>query len=35
MADLDAYQVHSHHAGEVIPYMRANCSSIVAVDYEF
>ncbi len=35
MADLDAYQVHPHHAGEVIPYMRANCSSIVAVDYEF
>lgn len=34
MADLQAYQVHPYHAGEVIPFMRANCSSIVAVDYE-
>ena len=34
MADLQAYQVHPYHAGEVLPFMRANCSSIVAVDYE-
>jgi len=34
LADLQAYQVHPYHAGEVIPFMRANCSSIVAVDYE-
>ncbi len=31
--DLQAYQVHPYHAGEVIPFMKANCSSIVAVDY--
>lgn len=34
MADLQAYQGHPYHAGEVIPFMKANCSSIVAVDYE-
>ncbi|MGB4599774.1 MAG: Dabb family protein [Trichlorobacter sp.] len=34
MADLQAYQIHPYHAGEVIPFMKANCSSIVAVDYE-
>lgn len=34
MADLDAYQVHPYHAGEVVPFMKANCSSVVAVDYE-
>ena len=32
--DLQAYQVHPYHAGEVVPFMKANCSSIVAVDYE-
>ncbi len=32
--DLQAYQVHPLHAGEVIPYMKSVCSSIVAVDYE-
>jgi len=31
--DLQAYQVHPYHAGEVIPYMKAVCSSIVAVDF--
>lgn len=30
---LQAYQVHPYHAGEVVPFMKANCSSIVAVDY--
>jgi hypothetical protein len=34
LADLQSYQVHPYHAGEVVPYMKANCSSIVAVDYE-
>jgi hypothetical protein len=32
--DLQAYQVHPYHAGEVIPHMKSVCSSIVAVDYE-
>lgn len=32
--DLQAYQVHPYHANEVVPFMKANCSSIVAVDYE-
>jgi len=34
LEDLQAYQVHPHHAGVVIPHMKAVCSSIVAVDYE-
>jgi len=34
LADLQTYQVHPCHAGEVVPFMKANCSSIVAVDYE-
>lgn len=34
LADLQAYQVHPYHADEVVPFMRANCSSILAVDYE-
>ncbi|BCS51750.1 Dabb family protein [Geobacter sp. SVR] len=32
--DLQAYQVHPYHAGEVVPLMKSLCSSIVAVDYE-
>jgi hypothetical protein len=32
--DLQAYQVHPFHAGEVVPFMKANCNSVVAVDYE-
>lgn len=32
--DLQAYQVHPYHAGEVIPLMKSSCSSIVAVDFE-
>lgn len=32
--DLQAYQVHPYHSGEVIPFMKSVCSSIVAVDYE-
>lgn len=34
LADLQAYQIHPYHAGTVIPFMKVNCSSIVAVDYE-
>jgi hypothetical protein len=34
LADLQEYQVHPYHAGEVIPFMKSVCSSIVAVDYE-
>lgn len=34
LADLQAYQIHPYHAGTVIPFMKANCSSIVAADYE-
>jgi len=34
LEDLQAYQIHPYHAGEVIPYMKSVCSSIVAVDYE-
>ena len=34
LKDLQSYQVHPYHAGEVIPHMKSVCSSIVAVDYE-
>lgn len=34
MDDLQAYQIHPYHAGEVVPLMKLLCSSIVAVDYE-
>ena len=34
LEDLQAYQIHSYHAGEVVPHMKAVCSSIAAVDYE-
>jgi hypothetical protein len=34
LADLQAYQVHPYHAGEVVPHMKSVCCSIVAVDYE-
>ncbi len=34
LADLQAYQVHPYHAGEVLPYMRSACASVIAVDYE-
>jgi hypothetical protein len=34
LQDLQAYQVHPYHAGEVVPHMKAVCSAIVAVDYE-
>ena len=34
LADLQTYQVHPYHAGEVVPHMKSICSSIVAVDFE-
>lgn len=34
MEDLQAYQIHPYHAGEVIPHMKSVCSSTVVVDYE-
>ncbi len=34
LAALQAYQTHPLHAGEVVPYVKSVCSSIVAVDYE-
>jgi hypothetical protein len=34
LQDLQDYQVHPYHAGEVVPHMKSACSSIVAVDYE-
>ena len=34
LEDLQAYQIHPYHAGEVIPHMKSVCSSIAAVDYE-
>ncbi len=34
LADLQAYQVHPYHAGEILPYMRSVSASVVAVDYE-
>jgi len=34
LADLQEYQIHPYHAGEVIPFMKSVCSSIVAADYE-
>jgi hypothetical protein len=34
LTDLQEYQVHPYHAGEVVPHMKSVCSSSVAVDYE-
>ena len=34
LEDLQAYQIHPYHAGNVVPHMKAVCSSIVAVDYK-
>ncbi len=34
LADLQAYQVHPYHAGEVLPYMKGAAESVIAVDYE-
>ncbi len=32
--DLQAYQVHPYHAGEIVPFMKSVSSAVVAVDYE-
>lgn len=34
LADLQAYQIDPYHAGTVVPFMKSNCASIVAADYE-
>ncbi len=34
LAELKVYQEHPLHAGEVVPYVKSVCSSIIAVDYE-
>ncbi|HTP65928.1 MAG TPA: Dabb family protein [Geobacteraceae bacterium] len=34
LADLRTYQDHPVHAGDVVPYIKSVCSSVVAVDYE-
>jgi hypothetical protein len=34
LEDLQAYQIHPYHAGNVVPHMKAVCTSIVAVDYK-
>lgn len=34
LEDLQTYQSHPYHAGDVIPYMKSVCASIVAVDYQ-
>jgi len=34
LADLQAYQIHPYHNDTVVPFMKANCASIVAADYE-
>jgi hypothetical protein len=34
LEDLQAYQVHPYHAGEVVPHIKSVCSGVVAVDYE-
>lgn len=34
LQDLQEYQVHPYHAGEVVPHMKSVCSSVVSVDYE-
>lgn len=33
LEDLQAYQVHPYHAGNVVPYIKSVCSAVVAVDY--
>ena len=32
--DLQAYQVHPYHSGEVNPLMKSLCSNIASVDFE-
>jgi hypothetical protein len=34
LEDLQAYQIHPYHAGEVAPYVRSVSESVAAVDYE-
>jgi len=34
LADLQAYQIHPYHGGEVAPYMRDVSEAVAVVDYE-
>ncbi|MRR36217.1 Dabb family protein [bacterium] len=34
LEDLQAYQVHPYHAGEVVPHMKSVSMQTVAADYE-
>lgn len=34
LADLQAYQVHPYHGGEVAPFMREVSEAVAVVDYE-
>ncbi len=34
LADLQAYQVHPYHGGDVAPYMREASEAVAVVDYE-
>jgi Stress responsive A/B Barrel Domain len=34
LADLQAYQVHPYHGGDVAPYMREVSEAVAVVDYE-
>jgi hypothetical protein len=34
LQDMQSYQVHPYHAGEVIPHMKAVCSVTAVIDYE-
>ncbi len=34
LEEMDSYQSHPYHAGEVMPYVRRVSQSVAAVDYE-
>ena len=34
LADMQAYQIHPCHEGEILPYMKGVSASVVAIDYE-
>lgn len=34
LADLQTYQVHPYHAGEVVPFIKSVCSGSATVDFE-
>ena len=32
--DMQAYQIHPYHEGEILPYMKGVSASVAAIDYE-